>query len=120
HNIPMTFAGVIPARGGSQGIPRKNLAPCAGRPLLAWTAAAALACPQLQRVILSTDDDGIASIGRELGLDVPFLRPPELAQAETPMLGVLQHLLERLGESGPVPEALVLLQPTSPLRTARH
>lgn len=116
----MTFVGIIPARGGSKGIPQKNLAPCAGRPLMAYTAEAARGSKRLQRVLLSTDSEGIANAGRSLGLEVPFLRPAELAQDDTPMVAVLQHMLERLATAGASVDALVLLQPTSPLRRAGH
>lgn len=113
------IVGVIPARGGSKRISRKNLAECAGKPLLAWTAKAALASKSLDRVILSTENDKIARVGTKLGLEVPFLRPAALAADETPMLPVLQHLLKELSGAGNV-EALVLLQATSPLRTEDH
>ena len=116
----MIFVGVIPARGSSKGIPQKNLAPCDGKPLLAYTAEAALKSPCLSRVILSTDSKEIAEVGSKLGLEVPFLRPATLAQDDTPMLAVLQHLLNWLGKNHGTPDALVLLQPTSPLRQARH
>lgn len=113
----MSLIGVIPARGGSKGIPRKNLADCGGRPLIACTFAAALGSSALDRVILSTDDEEIAATGRTAGVEVPFLRPPELAADDTPMIAVLTHLLAWLGDDV---EALVLLQPTSPLRTSAH
>jgi len=113
--------GVIPARGGSKTIPHKNIAKLAGRPLLAYTCDAALASKRLTRVVLSTDDPFIAEIGRQCGVEVPFLRPANLAQDDTPMLGVLQHALSVLRETeGYQPDAVVLLQPTSPLRRAEH
>jgi CMP-N-acetylneuraminic acid synthetase len=112
--------GVVPARGGSKAIPRKNLAMAGGQPLLAWTAAAARASARLSRVVLSTDDEEIAAAGRALGLDVPALRPVALAADDTPILPVLQDLLDRLAGEGYAPDALVLLQPTSPLRRAEH
>lgn len=114
------IVGLIPARGGSKSIPRKNLAIVAGRPLLAHTAQAALGAARLDRVILSTDDVEIAETGRALGLDVPFLRPTALAGDEMGMLPVMRHALDWLAEHGTAATALVLLQPTSPLRTARH
>ena len=80
---------MIPARGGSKGIPRKNLAPLAGRPLIAYTSEAARLSRSLSRVIVSTDDEEIAAIARWNGADVPFLRPPELALDHTPMIDVL-------------------------------
>jgi CMP-N,N'-diacetyllegionaminic acid synthase len=116
----LTIIGVIPARGGSKSIPRKNLASVAGRPLLAYTAQAALGATRLDRIILSTDDAEIADVGRALGLEVPFLRPPTLAGDTTEMIPVMRHALDRLTEHGAGPTALVLLQPTSPLRSARH
>jgi CMP-N-acetylneuraminic acid synthetase len=116
----MTFVGVIPARGGSKGIPKKNLALCDGKPLLAYAAEAALGCKRLQRTILSTDDEEIAAVGRKLGLQVPFLRPAKLARDDTPMLEVLRHLLKWFEDNATKPDAVVLLQPTSPLRGAQH
>lgn len=116
----MTFVGIIPARGGSKGIPRKNLTFCAGQSLLAHAAASALQSHVLQRVILSTDSEEIAAAGRTLGLEVPFLRPPALAADDTLMVEVLRHLLEWLTETGQRVDALVLLQPTSPLRRPAH
>ena len=117
----MHVLGVIPARGGSKGIPGKNLAQFAGRPLIALTIDAARASRRLARVIVSTDDDAIAAEAARLGAEVPFLRPVALAQDDTPMLPVLAHAATEMGrQSPPLPEAVVLLQPTSPLRTAEH
>lgn len=110
--------GLVPARGGSKGIPGKNLEPLAGRPLLAYTADAALAARRLDRVVLSTDDEEIAAVGRGLGLEVPFLRPAELARDDTPTLPVVLHALETLDPGGERFDAVCLLQPTSPLRAA--
>jgi CMP-N-acetylneuraminic acid synthetase len=106
---------LIPARGGSKGIPRKNLAPVAGRPLLAWTIDAALRSRAVTRTVVSTEDDEIATAARELGAEV-LVRPPELAADDTPMQPVILHALEELE----APEVLVLLQPTSPLRRGEH
>ena len=118
--MPPTFLGLIPARGGSKSLPRKNIAPLAGKPLLAYTAAAALGAASLAHTVLSTDDAEIAEIGRGLGLDVPFLRPADLADDETPMLPVMRHALDRFAAHGREFDAVVLLQPTSPLRQSRH
>jgi CMP-N,N'-diacetyllegionaminic acid synthase len=107
----MDLVGLIPARGGSKGIPRKNLAPVAGKPLLAWTIDAARAATELTRVVVSTNDDEIASAA---GVEV-LRRPAELAADETPMLDVVRHAVAELS-----PDVLVLLQPTSPLRRAEH
>lgn len=112
--------GLVPARGGSKGVPGKNIRPLAGRPLLAYTADAARASGVIDRLVLSTDADPIAEAGRAAGLEVPFMRPPALAADETPMLDVVRHAVTTLVEGGWVPEIVVLLQPTSPLRTARH
>ncbi len=112
---------LIPARAGSKGIPGKNVRPLAGRPLLAYAVEAALGAQTIQRVVLSTDSEEIAALGRELGAETPFLRPAELAGDETPTLPVVQHALEWLDSREAYrPEIVVLLQPTAPLRTARH
>jgi CMP-N,N'-diacetyllegionaminic acid synthase len=109
---------IVPARGGSKGIPRKNIRMLAGKPLLAWTAQAALGASKLARTILSTDDEEIALVGRSVGLDVPFMRPHELARDDTPTLPVLQHAIRELAEQGERYDAVCLLQPTHPYRTA--
>jgi CMP-N,N'-diacetyllegionaminic acid synthase len=106
---------LIPARSGSKGIPRKNLVPLAGRPLLAWTLDAALQSRIVTRAVVSTEDDETAEVARSLGADV-LARPVELAADDTPMRDVILHALERLPDA----DVLVLLQPTSPLRRARH
>lgn len=116
----MRVVGLIPARGGSKGIPGKNIAPCAGKPLLAWTCEAALSSRGLARTILSTDSESIAAVGRACGVEVPFLRPAELSADDTPSIDVMRHALDWLRADGETVDALALLQPTSPLRTARH
>ena len=116
----MRVLGVIPARGGSKGIARKNLAPLAGRPLLAYTADAVRASRRLTRTVVSTDDPEIAAAAQALSLDVPFLRPPALAADDTPMLPVVQHALATMQSTGDAFDAVVLLQPTSPLRRGDH
>jgi CMP-N,N'-diacetyllegionaminic acid synthase len=113
--------GLITARGGSKSIPRKNIATLAGRPLLSYTCDAALNSRVLARVVLSTDDEEIAGVGRESGVEVPFLRPAELATDETPSVDVAEHAVRWLADrEGWQAEVVVLLQPTSPLRQARH
>lgn len=112
----MRVLGIIPARGGSKGIPRKNVRLLAGKPLLLYTAEAALAARRLTRVILSTEDEEIAEVGRQAGLEVPFRRPAELARDDTPTLPVLQHAVRALEESGDQFDAVCLLQPTCPFR----
>lgn len=114
---PTGVLGVIPARGGSKGIPHKNLVPLGGRPLLGWTAAAVLAS-RLDRVVLSTDSERIATEGRALGLEVPFLRPAALATDAAASVDVVLHALDALDPDGTMYGAAMLLQPTTPLRTA--
>lgn len=109
--------GLVPARGGSKGIPDKNLRDLAGRPLLHYVAEAAAASGVVDRLVLSTDSPAIAALGRRLGIDVPFERPAELASDEAPMLPVIQHAVLTLEAAGWPVEVVVLLQPTSPLRT---
>src|SRR5688572_4310896 len=97
----MRILAVIPARGGSKGIPRKNIRLLGGKPLLAWTAEAALESKRISRAVLSTEDREIAEIGKRYGLEVPSLRPADLALDSTPTLPVVQHVvveLERLGD----------------------
>ncbi|MCI0627124.1 MAG: acylneuraminate cytidylyltransferase family protein [Acidobacteria bacterium] len=108
--------GVIPARGGSKGVLRKNVRLLAGKPLLQYTAEAALRCKHLSRVVLTTDDPEIAEVGRRCGLEVPFLRPAELARDDAPTLPVLQHAVRQLEQEGDRFEMICLLQPTNPLR----
>ena len=111
----MSVVGLIPARGASKGIPRKNLATLGGKPLIAWTIAAALSSHTVDRTVVTTEDAEIAGVSRGLGTEV-LDRPQELAGDETPMSEVVAHAVRELA-----PEtALVLLQPTSPLRTSRH
>ncbi|SFU91728.1 N-acylneuraminate cytidylyltransferase [Polaromonas sp. YR568] len=109
---------VIPARGGSKGIPFKNLAPLGGRPLIAWTIAAAKAAHGLDRVVVSTDDENIAAAAREHGADVPFLRPAEFSGDGAPALDVIAHALRELRSQDGAPyDAVAYLQPTSPFRS---
>jgi CMP-N,N'-diacetyllegionaminic acid synthase len=114
----MRVLGIVPARGGSKGIPGKNVRPLGGKPLLVHTAEAALAARLLSRVVLTTDDEEIAKVGRACGLEVPFLRPAELALDDTPTLPVLQHAVTELERAGDHFDAVCLLQPTSPFRRA--
>ncbi|MEW5830408.1 MAG: acylneuraminate cytidylyltransferase [Chloroflexota bacterium] len=110
---------LIPARGGSKGIPRKNIRDFAGYPLIAWSIAAGQKSSLVTRVILSTDDEEIAAVARQFGAGTPFLRPAEFAQDDTTDLPVFQHALAWLKENeGYVPEIVVQLRPTSPIRPA--
>ena len=117
--MTMRVLGIITARGGSKGIIRKNVAPLLGKPLLAYTAEAALASKRLTRTVLSTDEEYIAAAGRLCGIDVPFMRPAELAGDDVPTLPVLQHVVRMLEARGEQSyDAILTLQPTNPLRRA--
>lgn len=111
----MRAVGLVPARGGSKGIPKKNLVEVAGKPLLVWTLEAARASRTLSRLVVSTDDDAIAAVAEANAAEV-LRRPAELARDETPMLDVVLHAFQELAEA----DVLVVLQPTSPLRRAEH
>ena len=117
----MRVLGVITARGGSKGLARKNLRPLAGKPLIVYTVEAALGLrARLHRLVVSTDDEEIAEIGRASGAEAPFLRPPELARDDTPSLPVVQHATRFVEEQDGQPiDWVLLLQPTSPLRTTQ-
>jgi CMP-N-acetylneuraminic acid synthetase len=115
----MKILAIIPARGGSKGIPRKNLYPLAGKPLIAYSIAAAQASRMIDRVLVSTDADEIAAVSRGLGAEVR-MRPAGLAADDTPTRDVLQHVVMELAQEGYRPDAILTLQPTSPLRVARH
>ena len=117
----MRCLGLIGARGGSKGIPRKNLVDLAGHPLIYYTFVEALKSKLLDRVVLTTDDPEIAELAKSLGVDVPFLRPPELASDTAALADAIQHALDWLKEhEGYAPDAILLLQPTSPLRQTKH
>ena len=111
----MTTLCVIPARGGSKGVPRKNLLDVGGKPLIAWTIEQALAVPDLD-VLVSTDDEEIAEVARAAGARVPWLRPTELAQDTTPTEPVVRHAIEQVTADRGRPQAVMLLQATSPVR----
>lgn len=110
----MTTVAIIPARAGSKGIPGKNKQMLCGKPLISWTIAAAQAAHSLDHIMVSTDDEEIADIALALGVNVPFLRPPELAQDNTSSIEPVLHALSIVDSF----DSAVLLQPTSPLRTA--
>lgn len=113
--------GLIPARGGSKSIPRKNLYPLCGRMLIEYTFNAAKKSRYLSRIVLTTDDQEIASLGKKSGIEVPFIRPARLASDDSPTLAAAQHAVAYLENSeGYHPDIVVLLQPTSPLRKSSH
>jgi N-acylneuraminate cytidylyltransferase/CMP-N,N'-diacetyllegionaminic acid synthase len=111
---------IIPARGGSKGIPRKNLALLRGRPLIEYSIEVAQQSSLVDEILLSTDDDEIAAVGRRMGLDVSYRRPVNLSADATPMIDTLEHALRWLDKTrGQVPDEVLLLQPTSPLRSTQ-
>jgi len=111
---------LIPARGGSKSIPRKNVIEVAGKPLIAWSILHALQSSRVTRVIVSTDDVEIASVSKEFGAEVPFLRPAEYAQDLSPDIDVFRHALEFLAaREGYEPEMVMHLRPTGPVRRVR-
>lgn len=112
----MSILCVIPARGGSKGVPRKNLRTVAGRPLIEWTIAQALASTHDLDVVVSTDDEEIAAVARAAGALTPFLRPAELAQDTTATEPVVRHAIDEMSTLGRRPETVLLLQATSPIR----
>jgi CMP-N,N'-diacetyllegionaminic acid synthase len=107
---------LIPARGGSKSVPRKNLLSVAGRPLIAYSILHAQASPSISRIVVSTDDDEIAEVARQHGAEVPFKRPAEAATDTATDLQVFQHALGWFKEQGYVPELVVHLRPTGPVR----
>lgn len=113
--------GVITARGGSKGIPGKNIKPLLGKPLIAYTIEAAQRSNALDRLILSTDDPAIAEVAKKYGCEVPFLRPKELAEDKSAHLPVMQHAAQWLRDKENYnPDYVMILQPTSPLRQSSH
>jgi CMP-N-acetylneuraminic acid synthetase len=112
--------GLVPARGGSKGVPGKNVRPLAGHTLLEYTARAARESGVIDRIVLSTDSAEIADAGRSAGLEVPFIRPASLAADDTPMVPVIMHALSEIERHAWSPDIIVLLQPTSPLRRPQH
>lgn len=112
-----TILAIIPARGGSKGIPRKNIKLLAGKPLIAWTIEAAKKSKYIDRLILSSEDEEIIQVAKEWGCEVPFKRPEEFAQDDTPGIKPVIHAINTLPEKY---DYLCLLQPTSPLRKIEH
>ncbi len=116
----MNVLALVPARSGSKGLPGKNTRSLNGKPLLAYAADAARASGVIDRAVLTTDAEDIAAIGRAAGLETPFLRPAALAQDDTAMRPVIEHAIDTLEAAGWLADIVVLLQPTSPLRSPAH
>lgn len=117
----MTALGLVIARGGSKGLPRKNVRPLGGRPLIAHTIAAALGCRSLDRTVVSTEDAEILEIARGAGCPAPFVRPDELADDRSSTVGVALHALDWLeAHEGYRPDVVALLPATAPFRNGAH
>ncbi|GAA1531602.1 pseudaminic acid cytidylyltransferase [Nocardioides humi] len=114
----MRSVAVIPARGGSRRIPRKNVRTFAGRPMLAYAVEVALASGLFERVVVSTDDDEVADVARDLGAEVPFRRPPAISDDHTPMAEVVLHALDELDRAGEEYDAVCTLFATAPFLRA--
>lgn len=114
----MKVLGVIPARAGSKSIPRKNLQEVGGRPLITYVLEAAREARSLDRVIVSTDSEEIAQVALAWGVEVPFLRPPELARDEVSLIPVVRHAMEFFDALGDPPQVVASIQPTNPFLTA--
>lgn len=110
---------LIPARGGSKGLPGKNIKEIAGKPLIVWTIQTALQSNWLDKIIVSTDNETIASVSREVGAEVPFMRPKHLANDKAKVIDVVLHAIDWFESQGENYDLLLLLQPTSPLRTVQ-
>jgi CMP-N-acetylneuraminic acid synthetase len=111
---------IIPARGGSKRLPRKNVLPLNGKPLIAWTIEAAIKSEFIDKVIVSTDDKEVSEISETFGATIPFVRPSTLSSDTSTSVDVVNHALEFLHENNDVYDIVILLQPTSPLRTTKH
>ena len=112
----MIDVAIIPARGGSKGLPGKNIKPLCGKPLIAWTIEACIASNCFNRVIVTTDCTEIASVSRQYGAEIPFMRPPEFSSDFSTSVEVVQHFLSQIV----VRDTFAFLQPTSPLRNCTH
>lgn len=112
----MKILGIIPARGGSKGIPRKNIKALGGKPVIGYTIASVLESKLLTKYILSSDAEEIIKTGKQLGVEAPFIRPPKLAKDDTPSIDVVKHALSFFNEGKIHFDAVCILQPTTPFR----
>lgn len=115
--MTLKVLGIIPARGGSKGVPRKNIKVLGDKPLISYTIEIAKAAPSISTLIVSTDDNEIAKVARKYGAEIPFLRPEELSTDTTPMVSVLKHVISFYAQKEEIFDAICLLQPTTPFRT---
>jgi N-acylneuraminate cytidylyltransferase len=116
----MNVLGLIPARGGSKGLPGKNIRPMQGRPLIGWSIECARRSGVVSSIVVSTDDGDIAAAAAAEGAPAPFVRPARIAGDATPMIDVIAHAIAFERDAGRAPDIVALLQPTSPLRSPRH
>ncbi|WP_116472412.1 acylneuraminate cytidylyltransferase family protein [Zobellella maritima] len=116
----MKILAIIPARAGSKRLPNKNVKPLLGKPLIEWSIDAALGCQDITKVMVSTDSEQIGSIARSAGAEVPFVRPPELSTDTSSSGDVIKHAIDFYHQKDEVFDLVMLLQPTSPLRTQQH
>lgn len=117
----MEVLAIIPARGGSKGLPGKNIKPLNGKPLIAYTIAEAFSSKKVNRIVVSTDDASIAEVSKKYGAEVPFLRPQALSNDKSPTVDAVIYTLDRLAESESyIPDLVCLLQCTAPLKTSEH
>ncbi len=112
-----TILAIIPARGGSKGLPGKNIKPLCGKPLVAWSVEQALKSKYVDKVFVSSDSEEIAGVAKQYGADIPFMRPPELAADDSPTSDAIIHALTSFEQMGKEFDYIVLLEPTSPLRS---
>jgi N-acylneuraminate cytidylyltransferase/CMP-N,N'-diacetyllegionaminic acid synthase len=117
-SIAKQVLGVIPARGGSKSVHRKNIRELGGKPLIQSIFESAQKAKHLGRVILSTEDEEIAAVGRSIGIEIPFMRPPELATDNATLISVVKHALRRFDSEGAPVDAVMSLQPTCPFLSA--
>ncbi|MYL62244.1 acylneuraminate cytidylyltransferase family protein [Bacillus hwajinpoensis] len=115
-----TFLAVIPARGGSKGIPNKNIVDVHGKPLIQYTIDAALQSKYIDKVVVSTEDEAISNVARKCGAEIPFIRPMELASDNAKTIDTVIHALKTMEQEGSKFDYVVLLQPTQPLRESWH
>jgi CMP-N,N'-diacetyllegionaminic acid synthase len=116
----MKVLGLIPARGGSKGVPEKNIKELAGKPLIAYTIEAAMQSGVFADIFISTDDEKIAAVSKNYGIEIPLLRPAALATDTTPMLDVIRHVIDYYQKKNIQFDAICLLQPTCPFRRSSH
>jgi len=115
----MKTLAIIPARGGSKGVPLKNIKKLSGKPLIEYTITTALKSKKINKIIVSTDNEKIAKISKSLGVEVPFLRPKKISSDSSPTIDLVKHVIKKLEKDEFIPDIITILQPTSPFRTSQ-